>query len=94
MKTLLASFAKTMPKNHHWDCVEVDPEVTPGSTCTDDQWEKAKRMESEYYDWESYMKCQVPVVEHPVYTKRIEDHLTFEQWEEILKKLEPLPRHP
>lgn len=94
MKTLLAPFAKTMPKNHNWDCVEVSQEILPGSTCTDDQWEKAKRMESEYYDWESYMNCQLPKFEHPAYVKRIEDHKVFLRWEDILNDFEPLPRLP
>lgn len=94
MKTILAPYAKTMPWNHMHQPVEVLPDIPPGSTCTEEQWKKAERMESEYYDWESYMVSINPRGEHPVYKERIEEYKMFEEWNKTLNKLEPLPRMP
>lgn len=90
MQVLLSPSAKTIPSNYQIQGIDMDLGLDPGSSCTEDQWDKAQRMESEYYDWESYMLCQLPKMEHPVYTKRIDDHLVVEHWEDILNKLEPI----
>lgn len=93
MELMLSPYAKTMPSNYSIQGVDVDLSLEPGSSCTEEEWAKAERMESEYFDWESYMYCQMPKMEHPVYAKRIDDHLLVEHWEEVLHKLEPLRYH-
>lgn len=96
MHLLLASFPKTVPSNYTLQSnpVEEAGAETPGYSCTPEQWAKAERQESEYYDWEGYMECQMPKMEHPAYIERANQDKLFKTWDELLKKLEPLPRNP
>lgn len=94
MKLLLSPVAKTVPSNYDIQGIELSLGIAPGESCTEEQWEKAKRMESEFWDWESYMRCQIPTLEHPEYLQRAEEAKVFTYWEAVLNELEPLPRLP
>lgn len=96
MHLLLASFPKTIPSNYTLTSNDVEDAgaETPGYSCTPEQWAKAERMESEYFSWEDYMECQMPKMEHPAYLERAKVDKLFKTWDELLKKLEPLPRSP
>ena len=96
MQLLLASFPKTLPSNYDVQPVSIsEPQgETPGFSCTEEQWAKAQRMEGEYFSWEDYMECQMPKMEHPAYLERYNQAQLFKTWDELLKKLEPLPRNP
>lgn len=94
MREYLRSAPKTIPSNY-----SVVPENhsqpgsdTPGFSCTEEAWDKAKRQESEYYDWEDYMRCQQPTMEHPEYLERASMAASVEDWERTLRKLEPMRR--
>ena len=93
MELILSPHAKTVPSNYNVVGVDVDLSgCPPGHSCTEEAWAKAERMESEYFDWESYMNCQYPKFEHPEYLSRVEDHKMSLKWNDILQELEPLPR--
>lgn len=94
MRLFLASHAKTIPSNYNVIPVVLMQEGSPGFSCTDDTWAKALRQESEFYDWEGYMACVMPKVEHPEYVRRSEEAALFQTWDDLMKKLEPLPRLP
>jgi hypothetical protein len=94
MKLLLSPYAKSIPSNYGIKGEDVTLGITPGESCTPDQWDKAQRQESEYYDWDSYAKAVAPTVEHPEYVRRSEEDKVFQKWEAILNELEPLPRLP
>lgn len=94
MKLMLSAFAKTVPHNYEVQGIELDSGLAPGASVTEEQWEKAKRMESEYWDWDSYMRLQTPVVEHPQFAARAELDKIVAKWEDLLQDLEPLPRLP
>ena len=96
MQLLLASFPKTVPSNYGVRPVSISEPGgdAPGFSCTEEQWAKAERMESEYFDWEDYMECQMPKMEHPAYIERYNQAQLFKTWDDLLKKLEPMPRNP
>lgn len=94
MKLLLSPFAKTVPSNYSIQAHELSLGIEPGESCTSDQWDKAQRQESEYYDWDSYVNCVTPKVEHPEYVRRSEEDKVYQHWEKVLNELEPLPRLP
>lgn len=94
MKSLLLCSATTLPSNYIIKSATVDLGIDPGSSCTPEEWAKAKRMESEYWDWQSYELCQLPKNEHPVYANMSADYKVYLEWEKILHKYEPLPRVP
>lgn len=94
MRLMLSPFAKSIPSNHKFQGEDVTLGIEPGESCTEDQWKKAERQESEFYDWESYVACVAPKVEHPEYVRRSEEDKAFQKWEAILNELEPLPRLP
>ena len=90
MKLLLSPHAKTVPSNYTLQPVDYTSEAPPGATCDKAAWDKALRQESEYYDWEGYIDCQLPKMEHPEYIKRAEEAALVKTWEEIISKLEPM----
>ena len=85
MKNLLHSNCLTLPSNYHVKGIAVEFPSSPGYSCTPEEWEKALRMESTYYDWKSYERCQMPKAEHPEYRRMSEDASLVEAWEAILK---------
>ena len=94
MREYLDCRAKTIPINYN-----VVPEDhsepgsdTPGYSCDSEAWLKAERQEGEYYDWEDYMKCQYPTIEHPEYLERAAMAAVVEDWDRTLQKLEPMGR--
>ena len=94
MDLILSPYVKTIPSNYQVQGMTLEMEGPPGFSVTEEQWEKAKRMESEYWDWDSYSRVQTPTVEHPQYAARAEHEKLFAKWEEYLQELEPLPRLP
>lgn len=94
MKLMLSPFAKSIPSNYQVQGEDVSLGIAPGESCTEDQWLKAERQESEFYDWESYVACVAPKVEHPEYVRRSEEAKVHQKWEKVLNELEPLPRLP
>lgn len=94
MLLVLEPRAKTVPSNYQIQGIELSLGIEPGESCTPEQWEKAERQESEYYDWDSYVQCVRPKMEHPEYVRRSEEHQVYQHWEKVLNELEPLPRLP
>lgn len=96
MRESLSSRPKTIPSNYNYQPEDqgLPGSETPGFSCSAEAWAKAERQESEYYDWESYEQCQAPKVEHPAYVERANTDKLFKSWDELLRKLEPLPRNP
>ena len=94
MLLLLEPRVKTVPSNYSIQGYDLSLGIAPGESCTEDQWDKAERQESEFYDWKSYERCVLPKVEHPEYVKKSEDYSCYQKWEVILNELEPLPRLP
>ncbi len=96
MRESLDSRVKTIPSNYNY--VPEDQSVpgaeVPGYSITPEALAKAERMESEYYDWSGYEACIAPKVEHPEYIQRSKMEACFRAWNELLNKLEPLPRGP
>lgn len=86
MELLLDPRAKTIPSNYSVKGLEVDLGETPGYSLTEDAMDKARRQESEYYDWKGYEALTNPVVEHPEYRSKGEAFALTKHWEEILKK--------
>jgi hypothetical protein len=94
LKTLLQGSNHTLPDNYHIRERYLGDFGDPGYSITPEALAKAKRMESEYWDWESYEACQVPRVEHPEYAIMTADYKLYMEWNTVLNKLEPLPRLP
>jgi hypothetical protein len=92
MLLLLESRAKTVPSNYSVKGFDLTVEGAPGYSLTEDQWDKAKRQENEYYDWKSYEAAISPNLEHPEYRSRSEEASLVAHWERILNELEPMPR--
>lgn len=97
MKTLLASFPKTVPSNHTvkgMELQEAGAEV-PGYSCTPEQWDKAQRMEHPDYDWSGYQKSASRVLfDHPSLAHREHDEAQLVEWNSILNDLEPFNQRP
>lgn len=92
MLLLLEPRVKTVPSNYSIQGYDLSLGIAPGESCTEDQWDKAERQESEFYDWASYAACAKPKMEHPEYVRRSEEDQCFQHWEKVLNELEPLPR--
>lgn len=92
MKLSLSSRAKTVPDNYSRQGMDTGAFGPPGYSLTEEQMNKAQRMESEYYDWRSYEQVQNPQVEHPEYRSRGQAAAIAVHWERIVSELEPMPR--
>ncbi|UMO76460.1 hypothetical protein DNAM_330 [Pseudomonas phage BroderSalsa] len=88
----LKPYAKTVPDNYSRVGMTTGDFGPPGYTMTPEAIEKAKRQESEYYDWKSYEGVSTPNVEHPEYRALGEAQALAIHWERIIQELEPLPR--
>ena len=95
MEMLLASRAKTVPKNYSvkgFQLEEAGAEV-PGYSLTEEQWAKAKRMEDPNYDWGNYQNAiKNSLFDHPDFAHREHDMAVTEEWNTILSDLEPFRR--
>lgn len=94
MLLTLQPCAQSIPDNYSRQGMDTGAFGPPGYSCTPEQMEKAKRMESEYYDWRDYEKVQNPAVEHPEYRSRGQAQAVAIHWEQIIRELEPLPKGP
>lgn len=92
MQLTLSPSAQTIPDNYSRQGMTTGDFGPPGYSITEAQLEKAKRMESEYYDWRSYEQVQNPQVEHPEYRSRGQAASIAAHWEQIVSALEPTPR--
>lgn len=86
MELLLDPRAKTVPSNYSVMGIDVDLGLSPGYSLTEEAMDKAKRQESEYYDWKGYEALANPVVEHPEYRAKGEAFALRVFWEEKLKE--------
>jgi hypothetical protein len=94
MLLLLDPRSKTVPSNYSIQGFDFSVGEPPGSSLTEEAMEKAKRQESEYYDWKSYESSVSPNMEHPEYRSRSEESSLVAHWERILNELEPMPKGP
>ncbi len=92
MELMYAPEIKTVPSNYNRKGMELMQELEPGASCTPEQWAKAERMESPYYDWSGYQALQRARAEHPAFQDRVEQQALVDKWEEKLNELEPMPR--
>lgn len=81
----LESRAKTVPSNYDTQGMTLDLGEPAGFSITPEVLEKAKRMESEYYDWKGYEAIASPSVEHPEYRSRGQAAALAVHWEEVLR---------
>lgn len=97
MRTLLASYPKTVPNNYEikGEDVEIAGSEVPGFSLTPDQWDKAIRMEHPDYDWGGYEKSASRVLfDHPSLAHREHEEAQLYEWNTILNDLEPFNRRP
>lgn len=94
MHLTLSPFAKTIPGNYSRQGMELMEDLTPGSSCTPDQWDKAKRMEDPHYDWAGYATLTLPKGDHPEYVARAKYAELVEEWEKVMREKEPLRKGP
>lgn len=97
MKTLLASYPKTVPHNYvvKGQAVEDAGAEVPGYSLTPDQFEKAQRMEHPDYDWGGYTKSATRVLfDHPSLAHREHEEAQAMEWNAILNDLEPFNQRP
>lgn len=96
MQALYDSRAKTIPSNHRVtgvDAYDFPGSEEPGYSCTPDQWEKARRMELPNYDWAAYRKAiQNSLFDHPELAHKTEVAAVQDEWNNVLKELEPFRR--
>lgn len=84
--------AKTLPSNYKVVGADCDVGLPPGYSLTPEVMERAKRQESEFYDWRTYEAATSPQVEHPEYRSKGEAAALAAHWERIVAEREPLPR--
>jgi hypothetical protein len=97
MRTLLASYPKTVPNNYEvkGEDIEIAGAGDPGYSLTPDQWEKAIRMEDPNYDWNGYTTAATRVLfDHPSLAHKEHDEAQLIEWNNILNDLEPFNRRP
>lgn len=96
MQALYDSRAKTIPSNHRIagiDAYDFPGSEEPGYSCTPDQWEKARRMELPNYDWDAYRKAiKNALFDHPELAHKTEVAAVQDEWNHVLKELEPFRR--
>lgn len=95
MLTLLTSVAKTVPSNHTIEAltVTVPGSEIPGYSITEEQMEKARRMEDPHYDWSSYQAAiRNSLFDHPALAHREHEEAVTEEWNKVLNSLEPFRR--
>lgn len=97
MKTLLASYPKTVPNNYEVRGQEVSDAgaEVPGYSLTPDQFAKAQRMEDPNYDWNGYQKSASRILfDHPSLAHREHEEAQLVEWNSILNDLEPFNQRP
>lgn len=84
--------AKSLPSNYTVQGFDTGALGEPGYTLTPESMERARRKESEYFDWRTYEEVAQPQVEHPEYRSKGEAAALAAHWERIVSEREPLPR--
>lgn len=92
MELMYRSEIKTVPSNYSRKGMELMEDIQPGASCTPEQWKKAERMESPFYDWAGYETLQRVRMDHPDFVAKQEQQALFDQWNEKLNELEPMGR--
>lgn len=95
MQKLLECFPKTMPTNYQVKGMEVSDvgSDVPGYSITQDQIDKAIRMEDPNYDWAAYERSiKDPLFDHPDFASRQGEFAMTAEWNDLLSQLEPFKR--